>query len=197
MMSRLAYDRIDRQGSDARIRLNSTVVSVRHLGDPEVAREVEITYVRDGRAEKVRADHCVMACYNGVIPYLVPELSDPQREALMYGVKMPIVYTNVLIRRWTAFSNLGISRATSPGMYHTGVNLGRSVQFRRLPTLPIARRPDNSAHDQGAMRSWTPEEGATSDGASGSTGRDLRDLRAQDPGPTRSEPWRVGVSTRP
>ena len=142
MMSRLAYDRIDRQGSDARIRLNSTVVSVRHLGDPEVAREVEITYVRDGRAEKVRADHCVMACYNGVIPYLVPELSDPQREALMYGVKMPIVYTNVLIRRWTAFSNLGISRATSPGMYHTGVNLGRSVQFgdyqpSRSPDDPI------------------------------------------------------------
>ncbi len=47
----------------------------------------------------------------------------------MYGVKMPIVYTNVLLRNWTAFTNLGISRATSPGMYHTGVNLGRSVQF--------------------------------------------------------------------
>ena len=127
--SRLAYDRIDRDGSDARVRLNSTVVSVRHLGDPEAAREVEITYVRDGRAEKVRADHCVMACYNGVIPHLVPEMSDEQSAALMYGVKMPIVYTNVLLRNWTAFTNLGISRATSPGMYHTGVNLGRSVQF--------------------------------------------------------------------
>ena len=129
MTSRLAYDRIDRQGSDARIRLNSTVVSVRHLGDPDAAREVEITYVRDNRAETVRADHCVMACYNGVIPHLVPELSDQQREALMYGVKMPIVYTSVLLRQWTAFTNLGISRATSPGMYHTGVNLGRSVQY--------------------------------------------------------------------
>ena len=129
MMSRLAYDRIDREGSDARIRLNSTVVSVRHLGDPDAAREVEITYVRGGKAEKVRADHCVMACYNGVIPHLVPEMSDEQVEALMYGVKMPLVYTNVLIRNWTAFTNLGISRATSPGMYHTGVNLGRSVQF--------------------------------------------------------------------
>ena len=100
MTSRLAYDRIDRQGSDARIRLNSTVVSVRHLGDPDAAREVEITYVRGGKAEKVKADHCVMACYNGVIPHLVPELSGEQVEALMYGVKMPIVYTNVLIRDW-------------------------------------------------------------------------------------------------
>ncbi len=127
--SRLAYDRIDREGSNARIRLNSTVVSVRHLGDPDAAREVEITYVRDGKAEKVRADHCVMACYNAVIPQLVPELSDAQRTALMYGVKMPLVYTSVLIRQWTAFTNLGISGASAPGMYHTGVRLGRSVQF--------------------------------------------------------------------
>lgn len=127
--SRLAYDRLDREGSDARIRLNSTVVSARHLGDPGSAREVEITYVRGGRAEKVRADHCVMACYNRVIPHLVPEMPAAQRTALMYGVKMPIVYTSVLIRRWTAFTNLGISRASAPGMYHLGVNLGRSVQL--------------------------------------------------------------------
>ena len=127
--SRLAYDRLDREGSDARIRLNSTVVSARHLGDPDAAREVEITYVRGGRAEKVRADHCVMACYNRVIPHLVPEMPEAQRTALMYGVKMPIVYTSVLIRRWTAFTNLGISRASAPGMYHLGVNLGRSVQL--------------------------------------------------------------------
>ena len=80
--SRLAYDRIDRAGADARIRLNSTVVSARHLGDPDSAREVEITYVRGGKAEKVRADHCVMACYNGVIPHLVPEMSDEQKAAL-------------------------------------------------------------------------------------------------------------------
>tara|TARA_Y100000294_G_scaffold174676_1_gene193201 strand:- start:1748 stop:3007 length:1260 start_codon:yes stop_codon:yes gene_type:complete len=127
--SRLAYDRIDRADSDARIRLNSTAVSVRHLGDPDVAREVEITYVRGGKAERVRADHCVMACYNGVIPHLVSEMSDEQSAALMYGVKMANVYTNVLIRNWTAFANLGISGASAPGMYHTGVRLGRSVQF--------------------------------------------------------------------
>ena len=127
--SRLAYDRLDRDGADARIRLNSTVVSARHVGDPDAAREVEVTYVRGGKVEKVRANHCVMACYNSVIPHLVLGMSDEQRTALMYGVKMPIVYTSVLIRQWRAFTNLGISRANSPGMYHTGVSLGRAVQF--------------------------------------------------------------------
>ena len=143
--SRLRYDRIDRPDSDARIRLNSTAVSVRHLGDPDVAREVEVTYVREGKAEKVRADHCVMACNNGVIPHLVPELSGEQRSALMYGVKMPLVYTSVLIRHWKAFTNLGISGAQAPGMYHTGVRLGRSVQFgdyqpSRSPEDPMILR---------------------------------------------------------
>lgn len=127
--SRLAYDRIDRAGSDARVRLNSTVVSVRHRGDPDTAREVDITYVRDGKAETVRADHCVMACYNGVIPHLVPEMSNEQKAALKYGVKMANVYTNVLIRNWKAFTNLGISSVSSPGMYHTDIRLGRSIQF--------------------------------------------------------------------
>ena len=140
IMSRLKYDTIDREGSDARIRLNSTAVSVRHLGDPDTAREVEITYIRDGKAEKVRADHCVMACYNGVIPHLVPEMSDEQKAALMYGVKMPIVYTSVLIKNWTAFTNLGISGASAPGMYHTRVRLGRSVQIGEYQP---SRSPDD------------------------------------------------------
>ncbi len=145
MTSRLAYDRLDRAGQDARIRLDSTVVSARHDGDPDTARAVDITYVRNGKAEKVRADHCVMACYNGIIPHLVPEMSGEQKEALAYGVKMANVYTSVLIRNWKAFTNLGISSVSSPGMYHTGVGLGRSVEFgdykpSRSPGEPMILR---------------------------------------------------------
>ena len=127
--ARLAYDRLDQEGSAVRVRLNSTVVSVQHVGGDESGREVEITYVRGGKAERVSADHCVMACYNGVIPYLCPEMSIQQKEALAYGVKMPIVYTSVMIRQWTAFTNLGIRGANAPGMYHTGVSLGRAVEL--------------------------------------------------------------------
>ena len=127
--SRLRYDLIDREGSDARIRLNSMGVAARHVGDPDVAREVEVTYVRGGKAEKVRARHVVMGCFNGIIPHLCPEMSDEQKVALKYGVKMPLVYTNVLIRDWKAFSNLGMSRVSAPGMYHYELEMGRSVQF--------------------------------------------------------------------
>jgi spermidine dehydrogenase len=127
--ARLAYDKLDRDGQDARIRLNSTVVRVRHIDDPDAAREVEVDYVRGGRAERVRAAHCIMACYNMVIPHLVPELSEEQKAALSYGVKMPIVYTNVFLRNWSAFAELGVSSITTPGMYHTDVSLGRAVEL--------------------------------------------------------------------
>jgi len=54
-----------------------------------------ITYVKGGQARKVTAGHAVLACWNSIIPYLCPELPAPQREALAYGIKAPIVYTNV------------------------------------------------------------------------------------------------------
>jgi len=38
-------------------------------------------------------------------------------------VKVPMMYNNVLIRRWTAFAKLGVSNINSPCMLHTGASL--------------------------------------------------------------------------
>jgi spermidine dehydrogenase len=115
-----------------RLRLNSAAVRVRHVGEPDSAREVEVTYVRGGNAEKVRAEHVVLGCYNGIIPYLCVELSQQQKQALAYGVKKPLIYTSVCIRDWTAFAKLGISNVSCPGMpgmYHSSFGLGRAPVF--------------------------------------------------------------------
>ncbi len=129
---RLDYGLLDRAGQAVRIRLNSTAVRVKHAGDADAAREVEVTYVRGGKAEKVRAAHVVLACYNGIIPALCPELSPAQKEALAYGVKRPNIYTSVCIRDWTAFAKLGVSSVncpSMPGMYHSSFGLGRAPAF--------------------------------------------------------------------
>ena len=113
IMAHLDYTRLDRDDSSVRIRLNSTVVRVQHRGSPENASEVEVTYVgQDGAARTVHANHVVMACHNDMIPYICPEMSPEQKSALGYGERMPIVYTNVLIRNWTAFTTLGGSSVT-------------------------------------------------------------------------------------
>ncbi len=121
--ARVNYARLDEEASPVRIRLNATVVRARNQGDPKSAKEVEVTYVKDGKPQRVRAGACVLACWNAVIPYLCPEIPEEQKKALAYAVKVPLVYTNVLIRNWTSFQKLGISGASCPGGYWSGISL--------------------------------------------------------------------------
>ena len=127
--SRVKYSRLDDSESSIRIRLNSTAIRAKHIGDPQNAKQVEITYVRGGKAYKVQAAHCILACYNMVIPYLCPEMPEEQKEALHYCVKLPLVYTNVQIRNWESFRKLGISSIYAPGGYFNGASLDFPVSM--------------------------------------------------------------------
>jgi spermidine dehydrogenase len=154
------YSKLDSQSSPIRIRLNSTVVGVKHVGDHASAREAEITYGSGKQAFTVRAKGTVLACWNMVIPYMCPELPDKQKEALHYGVKVPLVYTVAAIRNWTAFQKLGVRRVVCPGMYHTDVTLDSPVNIgeytsSKSPDEPILVRmtrtpcmPGSPARDQ-------------------------------------------------
>jgi spermidine dehydrogenase len=140
--SRVNYARLDAPRSAARLRLNSTVVKVAHHGDAASAREVEVTYVRGKQLFSARAAHCVLACWNGVIPHICPDLPEPQKEALGYGVKVPLVYANVALRQWTSFAKLGVWTINAPGGYFTTVSLDFPVslgeyRFPRSPDEPI------------------------------------------------------------
>lgn len=125
VLARLDYSALDRPESACRIRLNSTAVRVREGGNGEGS----VTYVQDGRAVRVRARHIVLACYNRVIPYLLPELPEEQREALAYPPKVPLVYSNVLIRNWTSFVALGASGIYFPAGFHASVSLDFPVSI--------------------------------------------------------------------
>ncbi len=101
--TRARYAELDRSGNPARVRLNSTVVGVRHTADQKA---VDVTYVTRGQAHTVRAARCILACYNMAIPYLCPELPEQQKKGLAYGVKVPLTYTKVLVPNWRAFAEL-------------------------------------------------------------------------------------------
>jgi spermidine dehydrogenase len=133
------YGKLDATGSNVRLRLSSTAVRVKHRGSPESAHDVEVIYVRDGRAEKVRGNHVVMGCWNAVVPYLCPEIPKEQRDALAYGPKVPLVYTNVFIRNWTSFQKLRVESVYSPSGYHSGVALDFPVS---LGTYRHPRSPE-------------------------------------------------------
>jgi spermidine dehydrogenase len=137
--ARADYSRLDTDGSAVKIRLNSTVVRVQHDGPAASAGGVDVVYMRDGTLQRVRARHVVLACWHGVIPYLCPDIPPHQKAALAYAVKVPLVYTNVLLRRWTAFEKLGVRAMVCPGLWHTSVRLDAPVS---LGTYQASRSPD-------------------------------------------------------
>jgi len=121
-MARFDYAQLDGPDSPTRLRLESTVVRAINV-DGQVA----ITYVRDGTVARVRARHCVLACYHAIIPYLCPELPEAQKEAQRYQVKTPMLLTNVLVRSREPLDRLGISGTYCPGRMHAKVWLIEGV----------------------------------------------------------------------
>jgi spermidine dehydrogenase len=136
--ARANYAKLDEKGSALRIRLNSTAVRVKHVGDPARATEVEVAYARGGKVYAVKAKHAILACWNMMIPYLCEELPDTQKEALAFATKVPLLYTNVLLRNSTAFQKLGANSIYTPGGYHTHVDLDLPVSIGeyRCPRTP-------------------------------------------------------------
>ncbi|MBT8114666.1 MAG: NAD(P)-binding protein [Arenicella sp.] len=101
--ARVRYSKLDKEGQLTNVRLNSTAVHVTNSGD----KMVQVKYVRNGSAHSVSAKHCVLACYNSAIPYLCPEMPETQKQGLAYNVKVPLVYTKVLVPDWQSFAQIG------------------------------------------------------------------------------------------
>ncbi len=160
VLARVDYSKLDEPSSSTRIRLNSTVVKVNHRGDPASAKDMEVSYFTENKLKTVRATNCILACWHVVIPYIAQELPDAQKEALASAQKVPLLYTNVLVRNWRAFQKLGARGIYCPGMYHTSVNLDLPVSIggyecTKSPDEPIvvhmmkaACKPGRSAREQ-------------------------------------------------
>ncbi len=150
--ARADYTTLDRAANRVRIRLNSPVIRVRHEG--VAGSRVEVTYLSGGKPVTVTSRSVVLACWHAAIPYLCPELPAAQKEALAFAIKIPLVYTNVLIRNWTSFQKLGISGVSAPGGWHTEVRLDLPVgigQYRhsKRPADPVVVHLSKSACQPG------------------------------------------------
>jgi spermidine dehydrogenase len=127
--ARLLYQHLDEVDCPVRLRLNSTVVRVEHEGPAEKADWVRLAYVSGGKVHGVRARNAVLACYNSIVRFLMPELPEKQKSALAESAKVPLLYTNVFIRNWKSFEKLGVSRVSCPNMYHSSVSLDQPVSM--------------------------------------------------------------------
>ena len=153
--ARFDYSKLDVADTAVRLRLNSTVTLAEHDGDVGSAKSVSISYVRDGKAYRVKAQQAVLACYNGIIPALCPELPERQREALKKQVKAPILYTTVALNNWRAWKNIGIGAVVSPTDYHINAMLDFPVSigdysYPNDPDQPITVHMERFPHRSNA-----------------------------------------------
>ena len=160
VLAKANYARLDSSASPVKIRLNSTVVRVKHVGDAAAAKEVEVAYARGGKVYTARAKNCILACWHVVVPYICEELPQKQKDALASAQKVPLLYTNVAVRNWTSFQKLNTNAVYAPGCYHTRVGLDLAVSIggyecARKPEEPIVVhmmktpcKPGRPARDQ-------------------------------------------------
>lgn len=115
------YARLDLPENQTRIRLNSTAVRVEHIDAPSPGKElaVRVVYVQANRKRQVTAANVILACFNNIVPFIVPALPAEQKEALHYASKVPLQSTSVLVRNWESLQRLGVSAILAPNAYHT------------------------------------------------------------------------------
>lgn len=131
---RMDYSVLDREANATRIRQSSIVYNVRHLGraprilEPD-AREVQISYLNQGRALSVKAANVVMACMNNVIPHICTDVPDAQVGPLHMAVRAANISTNVLFRNWRAFEQARLRSVTSPYTFYGSMSLSSPRRF--------------------------------------------------------------------
>ena len=141
VLSKFKYAELDKSSNLVRIRLNSTVVRVQHGGDPKSSSEVFVNYINGNKSYQVKGKGVVMACYNMMIPYIVPDLPKEQDAALKLQTKTPLQYTTVGLKNWRGMKEMGIGLAMSPGNMHQVVQMDFPVtmggyEFTKTPNDP-------------------------------------------------------------
>jgi spermidine dehydrogenase len=170
VLAKANYAKLDQSGLPIRLRLNSTAVRVKHIGEAASAKEVEVTYARGGKVYTAKSKNAILACWHVVVPYICEELPDKQKEALASAQKVPLLYTNVAIQNWKSFQKIGSNSIYAPHMYHSYVNLDLPVsiggyQCARKPEDPIVVHlmkaachpglPARQQHSYGRMELYT------------------------------------------
>jgi spermidine dehydrogenase len=160
LIAKADYTQLDRPSNSVRIRLNSTVAEV-VPGRDKCRRDkkgkwrkddlASITYVTgtgwQRRAERVRARHVVMACWNRVTARIVDGLPRDQVKNLCYARKAPLVYCRVGLNNWQAFADAKISSISPRGdsLFWDSTSLSAGQRFGSSYG-PTPNTPGQPAH---------------------------------------------------
>ena len=187
VLAKANYSKLDDASSPVRIRLNSTAVRVKHMGDAASAKEVEVTYARGGKVYTVESeerDPCLLARCDPVYLRRTSRqtktgsgLRAEGSAALYQRGPAQLDFVSKSRREFDLLaghvSHLGEPR---PARKHWGIRVRAQ-----------ARRADRHPHDESGVPSGPPCPRATQHGSHGTLYHDIRNDGAQHSRPTGSD----------
>ncbi len=123
---KLNFRALDRPRNSFRLRLSSTVVRV-----DQSEKHATVTYLKDGRLRRVRANGVVMACGSWVSKHIVRDLTAEKRGAFQSFRHSPVLVFNVAVKNWRFLSDLGITSARWTAGFGFSCNVRRQMITRR------------------------------------------------------------------
>jgi len=105
----ISFGALDRPENPISIRLNSTVIDVRHEGSAENADHVNISYYEDGTVKRVKAKTVVSSIGGWVARNIFSDMPKPILDAYGEFHHSPVLVVNVALRNWRFLDEMGIS----------------------------------------------------------------------------------------
>ncbi len=133
------FGALDQTGGATRVRLNATVVSVQHLGQPDRSEAVEVVYEEGTKLRRVRARAVILAGGSWTAKHIARDLPATCRDAYAQFHRAPCLMANVAVRNWRFLHKLGLTEC----QWFEGI--GNSITVRKVATFgsdPAIISPD-------------------------------------------------------
>lgn len=137
LLDRINFRALDQPANAVRIRLSSTVIAVKHDGDPARAKTVSVWYERGGRLYRAKAKAAVLAGQQHANRRICQDLPEGHRDAMQGFHHAPILTVNVALRNWRFLDRLGISCARWFEGFGWWTGLRRNVLVDGKETMPL------------------------------------------------------------
>lgn len=106
---KVQWDALDRPSNGMRLRLQSTVIEVRHEGRPDRAQRARITYLKDDKLFRVRAKAVICAGQQHANRHICRDVSPEYRDAMQAFHHAPILTLNIALRNWKFLDKMGVA----------------------------------------------------------------------------------------
>jgi len=136
---RVRFDLLDEPQNPNRIRLNATVMSVKHVGEVERSEEVEVIYEVQRKLYRAKARSVVLAGGSWTTKHIVRDLPVACSHAYSQFHRSPCLMANVAVRNWRFLHRLGLTEC----QWFEGI--GNSMTVRKVATFgtdPSVITPD-------------------------------------------------------